>query len=88
MSTVTDRSDPAEVMLRKIRQKAPVTRRKLWQSYNDPKALTFQSVLDGLLRDGKVAKDSSERFVPVESGGSAVVMAVEERGDLVDSSPL
>jgi len=28
MSTVTDRSDPAEVMLRKIRQKAPVSRRQ------------------------------------------------------------
>jgi hypothetical protein len=77
MSTATDRSDPAEVMLRKILEKAPVTRRKLWRSYNDPKVHSFQAVLDGLLRDGKVAKDISERFVPVESGGSATVMAVE-----------
>ena len=64
--TTTDNSDPAEVMLRKIRQKAPVTRRKLWKSYNDPKAATFQAVLDGLLMAGKITKDSNERFIPVE----------------------
>jgi len=77
MSTATDRNDPAEVMLRKILEKAPVTRRKLWKSYNDPRAVTFQAVLDGLLRDGKVTKDSNGWLVPVESGGSAAVMAVE-----------
>ncbi len=76
-STLTDNHDPSEVMLRKIRQKAPVSRRTLWRSYDNPNAVTFQSALDGLIRAGHVVKDSSEMLVPVESSGSATVVAVE-----------
>lgn len=58
----TDKTDPAAVMLRKIRQKAPVSRRQLWRSYNDPKVSWFNETLKYLLNMGKVFKDGEGRL--------------------------
>jgi hypothetical protein len=72
----TDRKDPAEVMLRKIRQKGPIPYRQLWRSYNKPKAAWFQHTLDSLLQDGRVTKTEAGMLLTTLPGGSAAVVAV------------
>jgi hypothetical protein len=79
-TTATDKNNPSEVMFRKIQRKAPVTRRELWRSYSDPKADTFQAVLTGLLKTGKIIVDSKKRFLPVQNADSLAVMAVDGDG--------
>ena len=68
-----DKHDPAEVMLRKIRQKAPVTRRRLWRSYDDPKASWFESTLHGLFSAGKIVQ-TDEGIVVLDHPGDSVAV--------------
>jgi hypothetical protein len=62
----TDKSSPDKVMLRKIKQKAPVSRRQLWRSYDNPRATVFQATLDRLIRDGRVACNEKNLLVFVQ----------------------
>jgi hypothetical protein len=56
-TATVDIRDPVEVMLRKIRQKAPVSRRQLWRSYDKPRSVWFHATLESLLRAGKIFQD-------------------------------
>lgn len=60
----TDHTDWMSVMLTKIEAKAPISRRELWRSFDNPRVKWFSPALESLISSGRVRRNDRKELVP------------------------